>query len=88
MNEAQQQELLDQLAELQDQNDRLKQRAQGNLRMKVSQKGAVSVYGLNARFPVTLYASQWETLILELIDTSALTDFIADNQDILARKDS
>ena len=26
---------------------------------KKSVKGAVSVYGLNARFPVSLYASQW-----------------------------
>lgn len=30
--------------------------------MKVSAKGAVSVYGLG-RFPVTLYASQWEALL-------------------------
>lgn len=32
------------------------------LRAKVSTKGAVSIYGLNARFPVTLYADQWATL--------------------------
>jgi len=31
--------------------------------LKVSEKGAVSLYGLG-RFPVTLYASQW----LELLD--------------------
>lgn len=30
--------------------------------MKVSAKGAVSVYGLG-RFPITLYMSQWETLL-------------------------
>ncbi|RMF87619.1 MAG: hypothetical protein D6741_20330, partial [Planctomycetota bacterium] len=29
---------------------------------KVSQKGAVSVYGLQ-RMPVTLYADQWERLL-------------------------
>lgn len=29
---------------------------------KVSPKGAVSVYGMG-RFPVTLYAGQWETLL-------------------------
>lgn len=33
-----------------------------NLTAKVSAKGAVSVYGLQ-RFPVTLYAEQWEALI-------------------------
>jgi hypothetical protein len=31
----------------------------GSLSCKVSQKGAVSVYGLQ-RMPVTLYAEQWE----------------------------
>ena len=31
------------------------------LTMKVSDKGALSVYGLG-RFPVTLYRSQWERL--------------------------
>src|SRR5262249_34513867 len=35
----------------------------GELKFKVSGKGAVSVYGLNARFPVTLYADQWARLI-------------------------
>lgn len=40
-------------------NDKLKNKAQGGL--KVSAKGAVSVYGLG-RFPVTLYQGQWEKL--------------------------
>jgi hypothetical protein len=30
--------------------------------VKVSEKGALSVYGLQ-RFPVTLYAEQWEQLL-------------------------
>lgn len=30
---------------------------------KVSEKGGVSVYGLNSRFPVTLYGEQWARLI-------------------------
>lgn len=33
------------------------------LTFKVSEKGAISVYGLNARFPVTLYAEQWERVL-------------------------
>ena len=35
------------------------------LNYKVSQKGAVSVYGLG-RFPVTLYKEQWDKLIADL----------------------
>lgn len=33
----------------------------GKTSLKVSNKGGVSVYGLN-RFPVTLYAEQWATV--------------------------
>jgi hypothetical protein len=32
------------------------------LRFKVAEKGGISVYGINNRFPVTLYAEQWERL--------------------------
>lgn len=32
------------------------------LSLKVGEKGGVVVSGLNARFPVTLYADQWERL--------------------------
>jgi len=34
----------------------------GTLYCKVSQKGAISVYGLQ-RMPVTLYVEQWERLL-------------------------
>ena len=34
----------------------------GRLTLKVSEKGALCVYGLG-RWPVTLYASQWERLL-------------------------
>jgi hypothetical protein len=34
----------------------------GQLYMKVSQKGAVSLYGLQ-RMPVTLYVEQWQRLL-------------------------
>lgn len=50
---------------------------------KVSEKGAVSVYGLNARFPVTLYRDQWERLIAQY---AALQSFMVDNADRLAVK--
>ena len=53
----------------------------GSLSCKVSQKGAVSVYGLQ-RMPVTLYAEQWERL-LGFADT--IREFIKDHP-ALARK--
>ncbi len=51
--------------------------------MKVSEKGAVSVYGLG-RFPVTLYQEQWLKL-LALADE--IKEFIADNKERLKVKE-
>lgn len=48
---------------LQQQNEALKSQSGRPLACKVSQKGALSVYGLNSRFPVTLYAQQWRRLL-------------------------
>ena len=53
------------------------------LHCKVSEKGGVSVYGLNARFPVTLYVEQWERL---LAFAPTLADFLAANAAQLRRK--
>ncbi len=51
---------------------------------KVSDKGALSVYGLG-RFPVTLYRSQWERLLAK--DTAAsIAAFIEANAALLAVK--
>lgn len=50
--------------------------------MKVSDKGAVSVYGIG-RFPVTLYGSQWERLFSEADKVKA---FLKENADKLAVK--
>jgi len=52
------------LERLRQENAALKSGASG-IRMKVSEKGAVSVYGMG-RFPVTLYKEQW----LKLLDIS------------------
>lgn len=52
------------------------------LSMKVSDKGALSVYGLG-RFPVTLYRGQMERL---LAHAPAITAFIATNADLLSVK--
>lgn len=53
------------------------------LSFKVSEKGAVSVYGMG-RFPVTLYAEQWERL---LNVTDDLKQFITANQSRLSKKE-
>lgn len=54
----------------------------GKLTFKVSNKGAVSVYGIN-RFPVTVYAEQWERIFAVKDD---LTKFIADNADLIKER--
>lgn len=51
--------------------------------IKVSAKGAVSVYGLG-RFPVTLYTSQWQALFGR---QEEIKQFILDNIDALAKKE-
>ena len=52
------------------------------LTLKVSEKGAVSCYGLG-RFPVTLYAGQWDRLLSEADTISA---FIKANASLLSVK--
>jgi len=54
------------LERLRAENERLKAGRGRGLAMKVSEKGALSVYGLG-RFPVTLYKEQW-TKLLEAAD--------------------
>jgi hypothetical protein len=52
------------------------------LSCKVSEKGALCVYGLG-RFPVTLYASQWKRL---LDSADAIRAFAKENASKLATK--
>ena len=74
------------MAKLERENEQLKAKlaAKSNIRFKVAAKGGVSVYGLNSRFPVTLYAQQWTRL---LASGSAIEQFIDTNRDKLAFKD-
>ena len=62
----------------------LKAKVKNTPRLKVSAKGAISVYGLQ-RMPVTLYAGQWER-IMELVESGVFADFIAQNEATLTRK--
>jgi hypothetical protein len=54
----------------------------GSISFKVSEKGAVSVYGLG-RFPVTLYVEQWTKLLSSIDDLKA---FIEANRSKLKTK--
>ena len=75
-------ELKAELDRLRNENEALKRVASTGIRMKVSEKGAVSIYGMG-RFPVTLYKEQW----LKLLDMSAeIRAFIAANEAQLKTK--
>ena len=73
------------LERLRAENESLKNKkaATGTLSMKVSEKGALSVYGMG-RFPVTLYKEQW----LKLLGISEeLKKFISENDSRLKTKE-
>lgn len=72
------------LERLRRENEELKQgrKRGGALNLKVSQKGAVSLYGMG-RFPVTLYKEQW----LRMLDIGdEIRKFIAENEAQLKTK--
>lgn len=70
------------LERLRNENAALKKGAATGISMKVSEKGALSIYGMG-RFPVTLYKEQW----LKLMDMSdQIRSFIAANDGKLKTK--
>lgn len=71
------------LDRLRAENERLKKGSGGRLAMKVSEKGAVSIYGMG-RFPVTLYKEQWLRLLSMADD---IKEFIAANEQQLKSKE-
>jgi hypothetical protein len=71
------------LERLREENAALKKGTSPGLRMKVSEKGALSVYGMG-RFPVTLYKEQWLRLLNIADDIRA---FIAANDSQLKAKE-
>jgi hypothetical protein len=62
-----------QIERLKAENEALKQKRSSAVSMKVSEKGAVSVYGLG-RFPVTLYQEQWQKLLALSEDIKSFID--------------
>ena len=77
--------MIAELARLKAENEALKEKQKRGsaISMKVSEKGAVSVYGLG-RFPVTLYQEQWVKLLALSGD---IKDFIDANQATLKVKE-
>jgi hypothetical protein len=71
------------LERLRAENERLKKSGRSKLAMKVSEKGALSVYGMG-RFPVTLYKEQWLRLLAIADDIRA---FIEANNESLKSKE-
>ena len=71
------------LERLRAENEALKKGGRGKASMKVSEKGALSVYGMG-RFPVTLYKEQWLRLLGMADDIKA---FIEANNERLKTKE-
>jgi hypothetical protein len=76
-------ELRLEIERLKAENEALKTPARGQISLKVSEKGGVSVYGLG-RFPVTLYKEQWAKL---LATSDQIKNFIEQNDHLLKKKE-
>ena len=76
-------EMQAEIERLRAENEALKKPSRGQMSLKVSEKGALSVYGLG-RFPVTLYREQWEKL---LAMADQIRQFIHDNTHLLKKKE-
>ena len=80
MNES---ELKAELERLRAENAQLKTKGKSSISLKVSEKGALSLYGMG-RFPVTLYKEQW----LRILDSAAeIEAFIQQNDTKLKAKE-
>jgi hypothetical protein len=80
---ATEQELKAEIERLRAENESLKRPTRGQTSLKVSEKGALSVYGMG-RFPVTLYREQWEKLLGMADEIRA---FIQQNDQLLKKKE-
>ena len=70
------------LERLRAENEALKSKQTHGLRLQVSQKKGVSLYGIR-RFPVTFYADEWEKILGMAGEIRA---FIRENKGELKRK--
>jgi hypothetical protein len=75
-------EMRAELERLRAENEGLKAKKSAELRLQVSQKGAVSLYGIR-RFPITFYADEWDTV---LGMAEEVRSFISQHESELKRK--
>lgn len=75
-------EMRAELERLRAENAALKESKEKALRLKVSEKGGVSLYGVR-RFPITFYADEWDT-VLGMSDE--IRAFIRENESSLKRR--
>jgi hypothetical protein len=71
------------LERLRSENEALKAKKTRALSLKISEKGAISVYGLRAQWPVTLYREEMERM-LDFAPT--IQEFIKANAGKLSNK--
>jgi hypothetical protein len=76
-------EMKAELERLRAENAKLKSKDSAGLSFKVSEKGAVSLYGMG-RFPVTLYKEQWLRI---LASAPVIEAFIRENDSKLKTKE-
>jgi hypothetical protein len=79
---SEEEDLRAELERLRRENEALKRKTERGISLKVSVKGAVSLYGIG-RFPVTLYKEQW-TRVLDMADE--IRAFIAEHDGELKTK--
>jgi len=63
MSDAKDQEIEELKRQLKEMQDKQQKQAEEEVTFKVSEKKAVSVYGLQTRFPTTLYKDGWRKLL-------------------------
>jgi hypothetical protein len=80
MNEA---EMKAEMERLRAENAQLKNKDKSGLTLKVSEKGAISLYGMG-RFPVTLYKEQW---LRVLASAPEIEVFIHENESRLKTRE-
>ena len=57
------------------------EKARTEFNIKVSDKGAISVYGTGRRFPTSLYPEEWAAILSKAAE---ITKFIEENKDLIA----
>ena len=75
-------EMRAELERLKAENAALKEERGKSIRLKVSEKGGVSLYGIR-RFPITFYADEWDVILGR---SDEIRTFIRDNESSLKRK--